>query len=66
LFNKFILAYAIHHLIEYEKHVTGAAVQYALCLKYTLGLFFTTALMTLLVEGASYNNVFHSDYGIVE
>jgi len=48
-FNKFIFAYIIHHLIEFERHVTGQALQFSLCLKYTLGLFFTTAIMTLLV-----------------
>lgn len=49
LFNKFVLAYVIHHLVEFEKHSTGQSAQFALTLKYTLGLFFTTALMTLLV-----------------
>ena len=35
-------------------------------LKYSLGLFFTTALMTILVEGITQHNVFTEHYGIFE
>jgi len=58
LFNKFILAYIIHHLVEIELHKTGESAQFSFMLKYSLGLFFTTALMTILVEGVTHDNVF--------
>jgi len=48
-FNKFVLSYVIHHLVEFEMHRTGESAQFSFMLKYSLGLFFTTALMTILV-----------------
>lgn len=35
-------------------------------IKYTLGLFFTTALLTIIVEGAIHTNVYTEKFGIVE
>lgn len=58
LFNKFVLVYVIHRLVDFEIHRTGETYQFSLMLKYALGLFFTTALIALLVEGAVRKNVF--------
>jgi hypothetical protein len=35
-------------------------------IKYSLGLFFTTAIMTILVEGVTHDNVYEEHFGIVE
>jgi len=31
-----------------------------------LGLFFTTAIMTLLVENIRFHNIYQHDYGVIE
>jgi len=35
-------------------------------LKHVLGLFFTTAVMTLLVEDIRFHNIYQHEYGVVE
>lgn len=45
---------------------TGVGYQFSYMLKYSLGLFFTTAVMTILVEGVTHDNVFEEKFGIVE
>ena len=66
IFNKFVLSHIVHILVDFEQHKTGENYQFSFMLKYSLGLFFTTALMTLIVEGAAHTNVFEEKYGIVE
>ena len=53
LFNKLVLSYILHYLTEKECHETASQEQLSFALKYALGLFFTTAVMTLAVEGLS-------------
>jgi hypothetical protein len=47
-------------------HRTGETYQFSLMFKYALGLFFTTAVIALLVEGAVRKNVYTEEYGIAE
>jgi hypothetical protein len=66
IFNKFVLTLIIHKLVDFEMNATGANYQASFMLKYSLGLFFTTGILTLIVEGALNTNVFHEKFGIVE
>jgi hypothetical protein len=65
-FNKFILSFVLHLFTDIEKHRTGSEYEFSFGLKYTLGLFFTTALMTLLVEDIASHNIYKESYGVVE
>jgi hypothetical protein len=65
-FNKFVIAPLLHHIAEFEKHPTKDKEEYSFGLKYTLCLFFTTALMTLLVEDVTLHNIYSHDYGVIE
>lgn len=49
LFDKLILSTLFHKFTDLEKHSTTADLQFSFALKYAIGLFFTTALMTLAV-----------------
>lgn len=64
--NKFIIAPILHIIAEYEMHPTKDKEEYSFGLKYTLSLFFTTALMTLVVEDATLHNIYAHDYGVIE
>ena len=66
LFNKFILAWVLHLLTDFEKHRTSTDFEDAFMLKFVLGLFFTTALMTLLVEDVVFHNIYSEEYGVAE
>jgi hypothetical protein len=65
LFNKFVFFTIIHHLVDFERHKTGGGYQYQVTLKYTIGLFFTTALLSIIIEGFSEHTFFNSEYGLV-
>jgi hypothetical protein len=65
-FNKFIFSFILHHFTDIEMHRTGGEYEFSFGLKYTLGLFFTTALMTLFVEDFSFHNIYSEQYGVVE
>lgn len=41
-------------------------MEFSFALKQILGLFFTTALMTLLVEDLRFNNIYTHSYGVIE
>jgi hypothetical protein len=64
--NKFILAPILHYIAHFEKHPTKDKEEYSFGLKYTLSLFFTTALMTLLVEDVTLHNIYAHDFGVIE
>ena len=49
LFNKLGMVTLFHYFTHIESHKTSSSFQFSFGLKYCLGLFFTTALMTLLV-----------------
>jgi hypothetical protein len=65
-FNKFLLSFVLHWFTDLEKHTTGGEYEFSFGLKYTLGLFFTTAVMTLLVEDITFHNIYKEEYGVVE
>lgn len=58
VFNKFLLSYILHLITDVEKHRKSSEYEFSFCLKYTLCLFFTTAIMTLLVEALVFNNIY--------
>jgi hypothetical protein len=66
IFNKFCFSFVLHIFTDIEKHRTGSGYEFSFGLKYTLGLFFTTALMTLLVEDIAFQNIYKESYGVVE
>jgi hypothetical protein len=65
LFNKFIFAALFHKITHHEKHISVSTSTYSFALKYTLCMFFTTALMTLLVEAIIANN-YTGSLGLIE
>lgn len=60
------MGWALHHFTDLEKHEHTSDEEFSFALKYTLGLFFTTALMTLAVEAITYNNFYAHEYGVIE
>ena len=55
-----------HKFTDLERHETSSTFQFSFCLKYCLGLFFTTALMTLSVEAIRFHNYYSHPYGVIE
>ena len=66
LFNKLLMVVLFHIFTDLEKHDTSSKFQFSFGLKYCLGLFFTTALMTLAVEAIRFNNYYSHLYGVIE
>lgn len=64
IFNKFIMSTIFHHICNHEKHECYSDLQFSFALKYMLGMFFTTALMTLMVEAIIFHN--YTDSGVVQ
>lgn len=60
------MGYVLHHFTHIEKHATSDREQFSFAFKYALGMFFTTALMTLFVEAITYNNFYQHHYGVIE
>jgi hypothetical protein len=56
----------LHHFTDFEMHATSDRFQLSFAFKYALGMFFTTALMTLFVEEFTYNNFYTHHYGVIE
>jgi hypothetical protein len=56
----------LHHFTHIEMHATADTEQFSFAFKYALGMFFTTALMTLFVEAITYNNFYKHPYGVIE
>lgn len=65
LFDKIALSTLFYKFTEFEKHSTSANFQFSFSFKYSLGLFFTTALMTLATEAIHFNNYYHNEYGVI-
>jgi hypothetical protein len=63
VFNKFIMSTIFHNICDIEKHESHSNLQFSFALKYMLGMFFTTALMTLAVEAIIFHNYDH--HGVV-
>jgi hypothetical protein len=66
LFNKLVMSWVLHQFTHMEKHKHTSDEEFSFALKYTTGLFFTTALMTLAVEDITYHNFFSHEYGVIE
>lgn len=66
LFNKIVISNLFHKFTDMERHRSTHKFQFSFCLKYCLGLFFTTALMTLIVEAFILGNYYKHDYGVIE
>lgn len=48
-FNKFVMGNVLHYFTHLEKHDNKAHEDFSFAFKYALGMFFTTAFMTILV-----------------
>lgn len=66
LFNKLGMVVLFHIFTDLERQDTSSKYQFSFGLKYCLGLFFTTALMTLAVEAVRFNNYYSHLYGVIE
>lgn len=66
LFNKLLMVVLFHIFTDIEHHDTESKFQFSFEVKYCLGLFFTTALMTLGVEAIRFRNYYQHPWGVVE
>ena len=66
IFNKTVMSWVLHYFTYKEKHDNTSDEEFSFCVKYTLGLFFTTALMTLAVEAITFHNFYAHEYGVIE
>lgn len=66
IFNKTVMSWVLHYFTYIEKHDNTSDEEFSFCVKYTLGLFFTTALMTLAVEAITFHNFYAHEYGVIE
>lgn len=66
LFNKLVLSFLFHIFTELEVPSTVSTLQFSFALKYSLGLFFTTAIMSLAVEAIKFENYYSHPYGVVD
>ncbi len=60
------MGWVLHHFTHFEKHDNTFDEEFSFSLKYMLGLFFTTALMTLAVEAITFDNFYAHEYGVIE
>jgi hypothetical protein len=65
-FNKFVMGSILHRITDFERHPTTAQEEFHFALKYAVGMFFTTALMTLAVEDLRFHNFYQHPYGVIE
>ncbi len=49
LFNKFVMGNVLHKFVHFEHHAYTDKESHSFALKYAIGMFFTTALMTIAV-----------------
>lgn len=66
LLNKFAVSKFLHFVSAFERYSTYTKEEYYFSVKYTITLFLTTAVMTLLVEGLTFHNFNAYEYGVVE
>lgn len=64
-FNKFVMGNVLHIFTHLEKHDNKANEDFSFAFKYALGMFFTTALMTIMVEALKFNNYYQHDFGVI-
>lgn len=66
LFNKFIMGAILHRICDFERHPTTDLEEFHFAIKYSVGMFFTTALMTLAVEDMRFHNFYERPFGVIE
>lgn len=66
IFDKIAISSMFYKFTDMERHSTTSKHQFSFELKLLLGLFFTTALMTLAVEAIRFENYCKHPYGIIE
>lgn len=66
IFDKVVMATLFHKFTDLERHSTTSKYQFSFQLKLLLGLFFTTALMTLAVEAIRFENYYKHAYGVID
>jgi hypothetical protein len=64
--NKFIICPILHHICHFEKYFTKTKEEYGFTVKYLLSMFFTSAVMTILVEGIANKNIYARHFGVIE
>lgn len=65
LFNKLFLKYTIKYIVKRERHGYKDKENLSFAIKYAIAIFFTTALMTLIVELISYQNIYTHHLGLI-
>jgi hypothetical protein len=66
IFDKIAISSLFYKFTILEKHSTTSKFQFSYELKMLLGLFFTTALMTLAVEAIRFHNYYSHPYGVID
>ena len=66
LFNKVILQKILRYIVKQEKHGYKDKENLSFAVKYATAIFFTTGLMTLIVEAMMYQNYYTHHLGLIE
>ena len=66
MFNKFVMGFVLTKICKFELHPTTDQLEFHFAVKYSVGMFFTTALMTLFVEDFRFHNFYEHKYGLIE
>lgn len=56
-FNKYIMKIFLHWFSDIEMPETSSQREFSYACKYTVGMFFTTAIMSIIVEAIIYDNL---------
>ena len=65
LFNKFVMGSVLHYFTHLEHHFNRAEEELSFAAKYAFGMFFTTAVMTIIVEALAEGNYYKNEYGVI-
>lgn len=55
----------LHHFTHMERHYNKAHEDFSFAFKYTVGMFLTTAFMTVIVEALQANNYYKDEFGVI-
>ncbi len=56
----------LHKISHSEYYLTKTSEEYSYSLKYLLSMFFTSALMTVFVEGLTHKNYYVHKFGVID
>ena len=56
-FNKYIMKIFLHWFCDMEKPETSSDREFSYAFKYAIGMFFTTAIMAIIVEALIFENI---------